>query len=246
MTEESPSSLRLLYSPRGPGPLFSVLSRGKPWPISVVLFDLDNTLYPASSGMMQGIDTRITEYIQNLLGLDPTEAWDLRRRYFVDYGTTLHGLQQNHGVDADHYLTYVHDLALESLLASDAELDHLLSQVAAIKAIFTNAPGDYAQRVLAILGIERHFAHIFDIRRIGLLPKPAPAVYQLVLDALGVAGPRGGVCRGHREEPGAGPRAGHDHDPGCPGADPRYRRLCGARRSRGGAGGAGAGEGVTR
>ena len=159
-------------------------------PISIVLFDLDNTLYPASSGMMQGIDTRITEYIQNLLGLGPTEAWELRRRYFMDYGTTLHGLQQNHGVDADHYLTYVHDLALDSLLASDAELDHLLGQVAATMAIFTNAPGDYAQRVLEILGIERHFAHIFDIRRIGLLPKPAPAVYQLVLDALGVAGPQ--------------------------------------------------------
>jgi putative hydrolase of the HAD superfamily len=158
-------------------------------PISAVLFDLDNTLYPASSGMMQSVDTRITDYIQNLLGLGPTEAWELRRRYFLDYGTTLHGLQQHHNVDTDDYLAYVHDLALESLLASDAELDHLLGQVVATKAIFTNAPGDYAQRVLEILGIERHFAQIFDIRRIGLLPKPAPAVYQLVLDALGATGP---------------------------------------------------------
>ena len=39
-------------------------------PISAVLFDLDNTLYPASSGVMKGIDIRITEYVQNLLGIE--------------------------------------------------------------------------------------------------------------------------------------------------------------------------------
>lgn len=158
-------------------------------PISTVLFDLDNTLYPASSGLMHGVDTRISEYVQSLLGLDLAEAIALRRRYFIEYGTTLRGLQQNHGVDAEHYLDYVHDLAIESFLASDAELDHLLSQVAATKAIFTNAPGVYAQRVLAALGIERHFVQIFHIRTFGMLPKPEPAVYQLVLDALNASGP---------------------------------------------------------
>src|SRR5262249_12059614 len=156
-------------------------------PISTVLFDLDNTLYPVSSGLMHGVDTRISEYVQNLLGLGPDDALTLRRRYFIDYGTTLRGLQHNHGVDADDYLCSVDDLAIESCLASDAELDHLLSQVAATKAIFTNAPGDYARRVLAALGIERHFVQVFDIRTFDFLPKPEPAVYQLVLDALGAA-----------------------------------------------------------
>jgi putative hydrolase of the HAD superfamily len=157
--------------------------------ISTILFDLDNTLYPASSGLMHGVDTRISEYVQSLLGLDPAEATALRRRYFIDYGTTLRGLQQNHGVDAEHYLAYVHELAVESFLASDAELDHLLGQVVATKAIFTNAPGVYAQRVLAALGIERHFEQIFHIHTFDMLPKPEPAVYRLVLDTLGAAGP---------------------------------------------------------
>ena len=157
-------------------------------PISVVLFDLDNTLYPASSGMMQSVDTRITDYIQNLLGLDPTEAWELRRRYFLDYGTTLHGLQQHHNVDIDDYLAYVHDLALESLLASDAELDHLLGQVGALKAIFTNSPTEHARRVLGALGISHHFAQVFDIRFFEFSPKPHPLGYQRALDVLGVSG----------------------------------------------------------
>jgi putative hydrolase of the HAD superfamily len=157
--------------------------------ISAILFDLDNTIYPASSGLMNGVDRRITEYVQNLLGIDRDEAQALRKQYFVSYGTTLRGLQQYHQVDAEEYLAYVHDLALESFLASDAELDHLLSQVAATKAIFTNAPAEYARRVLSVLGIDRHFAHIFDLRFSGFRPKPDPAVYRSVLAALGVAGP---------------------------------------------------------
>jgi putative hydrolase of the HAD superfamily len=157
-------------------------------PISAVLFDLDNTIYPASSGMMKGIDTRITEYVQNLLGLEIEQAQELRQQYYRAYGTTLHGLQRHHGVDAEHYLGHVHDLAIESFLSSDAELDHLLSELTATKAIFTNSPAEYARRVLRAMGIERHFEHIFDVRFSGFRPKPDPLVYRSVLDTLGVAG----------------------------------------------------------
>jgi putative hydrolase of the HAD superfamily len=157
-------------------------------PISAVLFDLDNTIYPASSGVMKGIDVRITEYVQNLLGLEIEQAQALRQHYYRTYGTTLRGLQRHHGVDAEHYLGHVHDLAIESFLRSDAELDQLLSELKATKAIFTNSPAEYARRVLRAMGIERHFEHIFDIRFSGFQPKPDPVVYQSVLDALGVAG----------------------------------------------------------
>jgi putative hydrolase of the HAD superfamily len=157
-------------------------------PISAVLFDLDNTIYPASSGLMKGVDVRITEYVRNLLGVDLEQARELRRHYYVTYGTTLSGLQLHHGVDAEHYMAYVHDLAIETFLASDAELDRLLSELAATKAIFTNAPAEHARRVLGVLGIERHFAHVFDIRFSGFRPKPDPAVYHSVLDTLRVGG----------------------------------------------------------
>jgi len=157
-------------------------------PISAVLFDLDNTIYPASSGVMKGVDVRITEYVRDLLGIDIEQAQQLRRHYYLTYGTTLNGLQRHHAVDAEHYLGYVHDLAIETFLTSDAELDHLLSQLEATKAIFTNSPAEHARRVLRTMGIERHFAHVFDIRFSGFQPKPDPAVYHSVLDSLGVAG----------------------------------------------------------
>jgi putative hydrolase of the HAD superfamily len=157
-------------------------------PVSAVLFDLDNTIYPASSGVMKGVDVRITEYVRDLLGIEIEQAQELRRHYYLTYGTTLNGLQRHHDVDAEHYLGYVHDLAIESFLTSDAELDHLLSELAATKAIFTNSPAEYARRVLRAMGIERHFAHVFDIRYSGFRPKPDPAVYRSVLDTLAVAG----------------------------------------------------------
>jgi len=158
-------------------------------PISSVLFDLDNTIYPASSGLMTGVDVRIGEYVQRLLGLDREQARAIQKRYYAEYGTTLSGLQLHHAVDADDYLSYVHDLAPETFLQADAELDRLLDDLPAAKAIFTNAPGDYARRVLRALGIERHFPQIFDIRFASFRPKPDPAVYQLVLDMLGARGP---------------------------------------------------------
>jgi putative hydrolase of the HAD superfamily len=154
--------------------------------IQAVLFDLDNTLYPASSGLMQALDVRILEYVRELLGLELEEARTLRQEYFATYGTTLRGLQLHHTVDVEHYLTNIHDLAFEAFLSSDAELDHLLGQVTAELAIFTNSTTEHAQGVLRQLGIEHHFRQVFDIRFQQFLPKPHPEGYMRVLDALGV------------------------------------------------------------
>jgi putative hydrolase of the HAD superfamily len=153
-----------------------------------ILFDLDNTLYPASSGLMGAIDTRILDYLSDRLGITPEEAIAIRRDYFSTYGTTLRGLQLHTQVDPEDYLTYVHDLAFESLLQSDAELDHLLGQIRETKAIFTNSPAEHARNVLRTLGIERHFDHIFDIRFQEFLPKPDENGYLRALSILGVTG----------------------------------------------------------
>lgn len=157
-------------------------------PITTVLFDLDNTIYPASSGLLKGVDVRINEYMRGALGLDEQAAYELRKQYYAEFGTTLRGLQEHHEVDPEHYLEYVHDVAVESFLASDAELDHLLSELRAHKAIFTNSPENYARRVLGVLGIERHFTHVFDVRFSGFQPKPDPMVYQSVLATLEIDG----------------------------------------------------------
>jgi putative hydrolase of the HAD superfamily len=157
--------------------------------IRAILFDLDNTLYPASSGLMQSIDQRIGEFLQQTLGLSAEESLTLRRSYYAEFGTTLRGLKRHHeGIETEHYLQYVHDIALDAFLASDARLDGLLGMLSVRKVIFTNSPREYAERVLQTLGIAHHFEHIFDLRFFDFACKPEPTCYDRVLAELGIAG----------------------------------------------------------
>jgi putative hydrolase of the HAD superfamily len=157
--------------------------------IRATLFDLDSTLYPASLGLQHAIDHRILEYLQGQLGLTREQAQDLRRTYYASYGTTLRGLQLHHeGVDPEHFMAYVHDLAFDAFLSSDTELDQLLSRTEGLKAIFTNSPSEHTHAVLRRLGIERHFGQIFDIRFQQYIPKPHIDGYRRALESLGVQG----------------------------------------------------------
>jgi putative hydrolase of the HAD superfamily len=157
--------------------------------IRAMLFDLDNTLYPASSGLMQSIDQRIGEFVQHSLGLSEEESLRLRRGYYAEFGTTLRGLRRHHdGIEPEHYLQYVHDIALDAFLASDARLDRLLGTLHLRKVIFTNSPREYAERVLKTLGIAHHFERIFDLRFFDFACKPEPACYERVLQELGIVG----------------------------------------------------------
>jgi len=65
------------------------------------LFDLDDTLYPAESGLGIDISERITDYTQRLTGLPRDAARALQKRYLKDHGLTLRGLMLHHGVDPD-------------------------------------------------------------------------------------------------------------------------------------------------
>ena len=155
----------------------------------ILLFDLDETLYAPSSGVMDCIRDRMLGYVQTHLGLSPAEADDLRRRYLRDYGTTLRGLQINHQVDAEEYLRLVHDVPLARLLRANPELDAVLSSIPLEKMVFTNSSREHAERVLALLGIRRHFSQIVDVRDLQYESKPQPAAYRRACALLG-AGPQ--------------------------------------------------------
>lgn len=153
--------------------------------IKYILFDLDDTLYPKEIGLMAAIGQRIHQYIQERVGLDPVAARDLRRHYLQTYGTTLKGLQVHYNVDAEEYLTYVHDVPLGDYLKPDETLDRVLTEIQAEKIVFTNATTEHARRVLRALGVEHHFNYIVDLRATNYVNKPQPGAYQCILDILG-------------------------------------------------------------
>ncbi|HEY0602374.1 MAG TPA: pyrimidine 5'-nucleotidase [Herpetosiphonaceae bacterium] len=157
--------------------------------IRAILFDLDNTLYPASSGVMQTIDRRIGEYVQQRLGLPEDEAAQLRHYLYTTYGTTLRGLQERHaGVETEEYLQFVHNIEIDKLLTFDAELDIALSRLHVPKLIFTNSPREHAERVLSAMQLTHHFEQIFDLRCFNFVAKPDPSCYEHVLAELGISG----------------------------------------------------------
>jgi putative hydrolase of the HAD superfamily len=154
--------------------------------IRTILFDLDDTLYPPESGIMGEIRKRILEFIMTRLDLPRAEADALRRKYFLEYGTSMRGLQIKHQIDTDEFLHFVHDIPIQEHLEPNAELDAMLATIDQDKVIFTNASHEHAERVLEALGVRRHFSRIVDIRDMAYESKPQPAAYQRICDLLGV------------------------------------------------------------
>jgi len=144
-------------------------------------FDLDDTLYPPGSGLWDAIRQRMNEYMQGFIDLPIPEITKIRQSYLEEYGTTLRGLQAHYDVDADDYLTFVHDLPLERYIQPDPNLHTLLLSLPQRRWIFTNADSNHAKRVLSILGISDCFEGIIDIRAIDFACKPDKIAYQKAL-----------------------------------------------------------------
>lgn len=157
----------------------------KPARLRFALFDLDQTLYPMSSGIMDEVGKRINQYMRERCGFAESEILAFRDGYFRKYGTTLRGLILHHGVDPADYLEYVHNVPLEKFVAPNPALDEALAGLSLIKVIFTNSSEAHARRVLGLLGVARHFSAIIDVKAIGYLNKPDPGAYVKALQILG-------------------------------------------------------------
>jgi putative hydrolase of the HAD superfamily len=160
-------------------------------PEPVWLFDLDNTLYPYACRLFDQVDRRMGEFVAGYLGLDAVEARAVQKRYLREYGTTLTGLMQVHGLNPERYLSYVHAIDL-SPVDPAPQLDAALNRLPGRKLIYTNANTGHADAVLTKLGIAHHFEATFDIVAARFTPKPHRAPFQRLLQQHGVA-PEGTV-----------------------------------------------------
>ncbi len=156
--------------------------------IKAILFDLDNTLYPAERDLFSLIDVRINRYMEEMVAIDRQDVDRLRRRYWQDYGTTLQGLILHHQVDPEEYLDYVHAVDVGSRLSFDRRLHEVLSGISIPSYVFTNGSRCHVDRVVSALGLDGLFHDVFDIRVDNYKPKPQPGPYQAVLNRLELAG----------------------------------------------------------
>jgi putative hydrolase of the HAD superfamily len=149
------------------------------------IFDLDNTLYPASANLFSQIDAKMGAYIQDLLGLDPVAAHRVQKELYHSHGMTLPGLMERHGVDPHHFLDAVHAVDID-VVAPHPELADLIARLPGRKFVFTNADAPYAARVLARLGLSDSFDAMHDIHALGYVPKPQLPAYASLCAAHGI------------------------------------------------------------
>jgi len=157
--------------------------------VTVLLVDLDETVYPSSSSVWPLVRERLDIYLRDRLGFDPLIIPELRERLFITYGTTLRGLQVEYSVDTDDYLEFVHDIQVEDHMQKDAELIDALVKFPQPKYIFTNASRGHAQRVMQALGIESLFERVIDVQDFAPYCKPQVETFHIAMQIIGEPDP---------------------------------------------------------
>src|SRR4051812_27686634 len=139
------------------------------------VFDLDNTLYPHYVNLWQQVDARIGEFVGAWLKIPAEEARRIQKDYYLRYGTTMRGMMTEHGVRADDYLAYVHQID-HSPLEPNPAMGAAIAKLPGRKLILTNGSTDHAGAVLSRLGFADHFEAGFGIHppRPKRSPRPPP------------------------------------------------------------------------
>ncbi|MGN6285839.1 MAG: pyrimidine 5'-nucleotidase [Afipia sp.] len=153
--------------------------------IETWVFDLDNTLYPHHVNLWQQVDVRIRDFVADYLKVPKDEAFKIQKDYYRRYGTTMRGMMTEHGIHADDFLAYVHEID-HSPLEPNPAMGAAIEKLPGRKLILTNGSRAHAGKVLERLGIGRHFEDVFDIVSAELEPKPASRTYQRFLKLHGV------------------------------------------------------------
>lgn len=144
------------------------------------IFDLDDTLYPRSSGLHEQMLVRVIRFIQELIGCDEVEAARLHAHYYETYGTSLVGLSRHHGVEPADFLTFVHQIDITPIGRGEG-LAEALAGLSGRRLVFTNGSRRHAERILAHLGVADLFEGICDIEACGFVGKPSPEAFRALL-----------------------------------------------------------------
>lgn len=129
--------------------------------VDCLIFDLDDTLYPLSSGIVGECLDNIGEYMVEKLGIEKSKVSELSNVLYKNYGTTMAGLRAiGYSFNCDDYHSFVHGRLPYEKLKPDPILRHLLLSLPIRKVIFTNADKVHAAKVLSRLGLEDCFEGI--------------------------------------------------------------------------------------
>ncbi len=148
--------------------------------INTWIFDLDNTLYSADSGIFQQVHELMGKFVSSHLNIGIEDAKKIQKEYYKEHGTTLRGMMDNHGVDPDHFLAEVHKLDY-SIVGPNYKLNKELKKLTGRKIIYTNANMQHAVSVLERIELSNFFDEIYDIKMANYIPKPEITPYEQII-----------------------------------------------------------------
>ncbi|RWR76951.1 Haloacid dehalogenase-like hydrolase superfamily protein [Cinnamomum micranthum f. kanehirae] len=123
--------------------------------------DLDDTLYPLSTGLSTACTKNIHDYMVEKLGMDESKIPDISSILYKIYGTTMAGLRAiGYEFDYDDYHSFVHGRLPYENLKPDHVLRNLLLSLPIRKVLFTNGDRIHAAKALSRLGLEDCFEGI--------------------------------------------------------------------------------------
>tara|TARA_B110000438_G_scaffold243771_1_gene243932 strand:+ start:56 stop:733 length:678 start_codon:yes stop_codon:yes gene_type:complete len=153
--------------------------------ITTWIFDLDNTLYSADSGIFQQVHTLMGNFVSQHLNIELKKAKEIQKEYYKQHGTTLRGMMDNHNVDPDYFLDEVHRLDY-SIVKPNKKLNTELEKLDGRKIIYTNANYQHAHDVLQKLELTHMFKEIFDIKKANYIPKPEILPYEQIINDFNI------------------------------------------------------------
>ena len=156
---------------------------------TTVFFDLDDTLYPSDTGLWHAIKERMNSYMRERMHFPEDQIASVREKYFLQYGTTMRGLQANHNIDTEDFLAYVHDLPLKDYLTPNPTLRSVIASLPTRNLIFTNADINHAKRVLNVLELSDLYDTIVDVNTVSPYCKPMLESFQIAMKLAGETDP---------------------------------------------------------
>ena len=157
--------------------------------IKTLFLDLDDTVYPSSSGLWEAIGDRINQFMIERVHLPTEGVIQLREQLYHTYGTTMRGLAIEYQIDIHEYLAFVHDVPLKKYIKPDPTLRQVLRDLPYRLVVFTNADSAHAHRVLKVVGIDDLVSGVIDILAVSPYCKPQKGAYEKALALTGEADP---------------------------------------------------------
>ncbi|KAI8868854.1 pyrimidine 5-nucleotidase [Ramicandelaber brevisporus] len=158
-------------------------------PSDVFFFDIDNCLYPMSTGIARSMRDLIIQFAITHSGISVEDAPAICANYYKNYGLCARGLIIHHNINPVEFNDQVDGrLPIEDVIKPDPELRGILERLVTRRWAFTNAGIDHGRRVLAALGIDDLFEGITycDYAEPNFACKPELPAYRKALNEAGL------------------------------------------------------------